>query len=118
MADINQVISLGIGTPSSIKFFITLGLGISNNVIVTPAAVSAVGATVDPTVILGSMAFAPTAVSAVGAVVNPTVIYGSLTVAPTAVSAVATSVDPTVVIAGGAVVKVVSVFGNHPLPHL
>ena len=28
MADINQVITLGIGTPSSVKFFITLGLGV------------------------------------------------------------------------------------------
>ena len=27
MADINHVISLGIGSPASIKFFITLGLG-------------------------------------------------------------------------------------------
>ena len=28
MADINQLISLGIGTPSSIKYYITFGLGI------------------------------------------------------------------------------------------
>lgn len=28
MADINQVISLGIGSPASIKFFTTCGLGI------------------------------------------------------------------------------------------
>lgn len=27
MADINQVISLGIGSPASVKFFITFGLG-------------------------------------------------------------------------------------------
>jgi hypothetical protein len=28
MADINQVITLGIGTPASIKFFLTFGLGL------------------------------------------------------------------------------------------
>ena len=29
MADINQIISLGIGSPASIKYYITFGLGIS-----------------------------------------------------------------------------------------
>jgi hypothetical protein len=35
MADINQLITLGIGTPSSIKFFITVGLGIDVPVVQT-----------------------------------------------------------------------------------
>lgn len=36
MADINQVISLGIGTPADIPHFLTLGLSIGAAVVVLP----------------------------------------------------------------------------------
>ena len=85
---------------------------------ITPTASAAVGATVNPTVVLASMVVVPAAVSAVGATANPIVILGSLAVIPTAASAVGVAVDPTVVVAGGAVVKILTNFGHHPLPHL
>lgn len=37
MADVSNLISLGLGSPASIKFLTTFGLGINTIVIVTPA---------------------------------------------------------------------------------
>lgn len=40
MANINQVITIGIGTPSSVKGFLTLGLGIESTItIIEPGTV-------------------------------------------------------------------------------
>jgi hypothetical protein len=70
----------------------------SSGVTVTPAAVSAVGAVVAPTVVYGSVSITPTPASAVSAVVAPTVVKGSVSVTPTAASAISAGVDPSVLI--------------------
>ena len=43
---------------------------------ISPAAIVAVGATVDPTVILGSLTITPTEATVVGTVVDPSVVEG------------------------------------------
>lgn len=65
-------------------------------VVVTPAAVTSVGAVVDPTTVLGSITITPAILTTVGTTVDPTLILGSVTVVPAAIDAVATTVDPTV----------------------
>ena len=69
-----------------------------DGVLVSPAPASAVAASVDPTVVLGSIVAAPAPASAVAASVDPAVVLGSLVVAPAPASAVGAVVDPVVLI--------------------
>lgn len=73
------------------------------SVSITPAEASAVAAATAPTVALGSLAVAPDPATAVVATIDPSVIAGSLLIAPSAVSTVASTVDPTVILGGLAI---------------
>ena len=75
-------------------------------IVVTPAPASAVGAVVNPSVVLGSLILAPSPASAVAAIVDPVVVLGSLLIASAAASAVAAVVGPTVVIGTPAAVPI------------
>ncbi len=68
----------------------------AGDIIITPAASSAVAAKVDPVVVLGSMSFTPAVITAVAGKVDPTVLLGSLSLTPAVAAAVAGIVDPTV----------------------
>lgn len=65
---------------------------------VSPSAIGGVGATIDPTVVLGSISIAPSAANAIAAVVDPTVVIATGPISPAALSAVAATIDPTVVL--------------------
>ena len=67
----------------------------AGGVTVSPAAASAIGAVVAPTVV-NVVALAPTNAGAVGAVVNPTVV-NVISLAPTPASAIGAVVNPTVI---------------------
>jgi len=56
---------------------------------VSPAAIAAVAALVDPTVVLSSLSLSPATVAAVAALVDPTVHHSSTIATPAAISAVA-----------------------------
>jgi len=73
------------------------GVSVGGDVSVTPAAVSAVAATVSPAVVLGSLSVTPNPADAVGTTVNPTVVAGSISISPSSGSCVAASVDPIVI---------------------
>ena len=66
---------------------------VSAPVVVVPAAASAKGTGVDPTVVLGSISITP----ANGQAVDPTVIQGSITISPALAAAIAAALDPTVI---------------------
>jgi hypothetical protein len=69
---------------------------------VTPNPADGVGATVNPTVGLGSLVIVPSPSDGVGMVIDPTVELGSLTITPNPADAVGMTDGPTVVIGGGA----------------
>lgn len=77
--------------------------GGGSGVTVTPAAISAAAATVDPTVVLASLTVTSTPAAAACASVDPTVVAGSIVVAPTPAIAACDRVDPTVVLSAMAI---------------
>jgi len=66
-------------------------------VTVTPAAVSAVSTTINPTTVLGSVSITPNPAGSVSGVVTPTVVQGAVTIANKIAEAIASIVNPTVV---------------------
>ena len=70
--------------------------------VVTPSALAASAAVVDPTVVLGGIAVAPAAIEAAAAAVDPTVL-NALSVSPSAIEANGALVDPAIVLGGVAV---------------
>lgn len=73
------------------------------DIVVTPAAATAVLTTVDPTVVLGSVVVSPDPVTTVLATVDPTVAVGGLVVSPDPITAVWETVNPTVVLGSVAI---------------
>ena len=64
---------------------------------VSPAAASAVGAKVDPTIVLGSHSATPTPASAIAGRVNPAIVLGSVSVTPDPAAAVGATPFPVVI---------------------
>ena len=87
---------LDVGTPNAMTVTWAAIQTIDDNIVVTPAALTMVGAVVNPTVVLGSVSVTPPALTVVAVTVNPTVVLGSMTVTPAVLTAVAVVVDPTV----------------------
>lgn len=63
--------------------------------VITPGAVSAVGRSINPTPVLGSLSLSPLSSSAVGRTVNPDVRRGDIALTPQPASSVGRTIDPT-----------------------
>ena len=70
----------------------------ATSVSVSPAARTAVAASVAPTVVHGSLALSPSELTAVAASEDPVVVLGSTPIAPSESTVVAAKVDPTVLL--------------------
>ena len=88
----------GSGTPSTMRATWAAIQTVSENIIVTPAVLTMVGATVNPTVVQGSTSVTPAAATAVAAVVDPVVVLGSLSITPAVRTMVAAVVAPIVIL--------------------
>lgn len=83
--------SYGTATASTVDPTVNIG---TTGVNVTPTAISATAATVDPGVALGSINISPATISATATTADPTAALGSLSIEPTANTATAATVDP------------------------
>ena len=79
---------------------------ILGNVSVTPAAAASIGAVVDPDVVQGNVSVTPAAAASIGAVVDPDVELGAVSVTPVAAASIGAVVDPDVIKGGVSVTPV------------